>query len=84
MNPIQALIFSLIEGLRERGVSVFKGPFGGLGSVELVLDPSFVPASAQPAPGPREEEDTPRVGADGLTSEEQELLYGHVYDAPKD
>jgi hypothetical protein len=87
MNPTQDMIFALVEGLRARGVSVFKGPFGGLGSVEIVIDLAHVPPTeAQPLSTPllREEPDIAKVGSDGLTAAEQLEMYGAVFDAPKD
>lgn len=72
-------IFEMIDGLRERGVTEFEGPFGGLGSMRVVLGPPVaLPAKAEKElpPGGLSE----KVGRDGLNAEEQLEYYGAVVD----
>lgn len=75
---------ALIDHLRAKGVTAFKGQLDDA-PVELVLLPSEPP---KPEPEKKKKtieeklEGAPR-GADGLTAEEQDDLYGRVIDAPK-
>lgn len=84
---------ALIDHLRAKGVTAFKGSIDFEQRtdrlddvVELVLTPTEPP---KPEPEKRKKtideklEGAPR-GADGLTAEQQEDLYGSVIDAPKD
>lgn len=74
-------ILEMIDGLRERGVVEFEGPFGGLGSMRVVLGPPVV----LPAKAEKELSSQPlsaKVGRDGLTAEEQLEYYGAVVDPP--
>jgi len=76
---------ALIDHLRAKGVTAFKGPLpDGDVPVELVLLP-VEPMKDEPERKKSVEErleGAPR-GADGLTAEQQEELYGSVIDAPK-
>ena len=85
MNPNHALIFDLIDGLRERGITSYKGTFGGLGTVELTFGDLPIKSETENARSPlTEAADTSTVGADGLTAEQQADFYGRVIDAPRD
>lgn len=76
----------LIDHLRAKGVTAFKGPLEEDGPVvELVLMPTE-PPKFEPEKRKKTIEEklegAPR-GADGLTAEQQEDLYGSAIDAPK-
>lgn len=77
---------ALIDHLREKGITAFKGPLDDDGAVvELVLLPSE-PPKFEPEKRKKtidEQLEGPPRGADGLTAEQQEDLYGSVIDAPK-
>lgn len=76
---------ALIDHLRAKGITAYKGQLDD-SPVELVLLPS---EPLRPEPEKKKKslaerlEGVPR-GADGLTAEEQEDIYGRVIDAPKD
>lgn len=69
---------NLIDFLRENGVVHFKQ-----GDLELVLidKPVAPPPEEKPATNPLAT--PPKRGADGLTAEQQEELYGSPIDAEK-
>lgn len=71
----------LIDHLRSKGVLVYKAE--GLELTLLPEEPIKVPKETKKSV---EEvlEGKRRVGADGLTAEEQADLYNSVIDAPKD
>lgn len=71
----------LIDHLRSKGVLVYKAE-----GLELTLLPD---EPIKPVKEPKKTldevlEGKKRVGADGLTAEEQQELYNAVIDAPKD
>ncbi len=83
MKPDFKQLDKLIEHLRSKGVVSYKGPDLDDAQVELVLLPSEPPAPEKDKPKKSVEERLEGVkrGADGLTAEQQEDLYGAVIDA---
>ncbi len=78
----------LIDHLRAKGVVSYKGPSlerfpeGGREHVDLVLLPSEPPKPEKERKKSVEERlEGVKRGADGLTAEQQEDLYGAVIDA---
>lgn len=75
-------LLTLIDFLRRQGVLQYKGALDGA-LVELTLLPE---KPAKPIKEPKRSkndlfEPSIKKGADGLTAEEQETLYGRVLDA---
>ncbi len=73
---------ALIDNLRAKGVAAYKGPFLEDGFIELALhqDEPLKPEKAKKKSVEEQIEGVKR-GADGLTAEQQEDLYGAVIDA---
>lgn len=74
---------ALIDYLRSKGVVAYKGPLGGNCGVELALLPSEPPKPEKEKPKKTVDEllEGKKRGADGLSAEQQEDLYGVVLDA---
>lgn len=76
------MLASLIDLLREKGVTEYEGVVDGLRLVRLKLGP--LPASVEDVKQvvdiPRDVKKS-RVGADGYTAAEQLEVYGRIMDA---